>query len=129
MADYARVRTFIEYSENSDYGNAVTHSITETESPTQCIIQARILVPETAVTVGVGNITTLTKVIIKNNDTSSYVTLTFDTLATAGSVSMQLGAGEAVSLADVDYSVAITLTGENTSDDTTIDCEYSLFGT
>lgn len=123
---YARLRIGLEVSTASDYSRAVEHGITVTATPDEYRIKDVIDVATSAQTYTLSYLVSLTDLLIKNNDTTNYVTVTW---RSAGNSSVdnivRLAAGKSMLLNDVTVASNLTLT----ADTAVVEVEISYLGT
>jgi hypothetical protein len=127
MTEYARLTVQLEHSAYSDYGSASVHSISDTESPTQAVIKARLIAATGGSTIRLDEWTTIQKLVIYNTDDTNFVTVAFDSASGSANVSLKVLAQDTLVLSDVEAGSSETIV--ITADTAACDVEYSIIGT
>lgn len=125
MAYYAKLLVQLEASDYSDYANpdAARHETTLT--PDEWSLGRRVETTGTsATTVATSLFTSLSCVVIKNEDSTNYVTVTWTSADTATNT-MRLPAGAVTVLYDVTAASNFTLTANTAA----VVCRVSMTGT
>ena len=127
MSNYVRSRTLIELSTTSDYADDSSVELTETWTPDEWDRDTWFETNGTnATTYTTSDRSTISKIIIMNNDASNFVTVAFLTSANAATVNkIKLTAGKYIELVDVTASGNITLTADTAA----VVCRITLWGT
>ena len=133
MPDYCRIYTNVLYSENSDYSDPkVKTNITPYTSTTATHVQHWLMTVGTgsAETIALDNWTTVETFVLKNKESTNYVTVTISDRATATTTDdtvIRVAAGRVLVTPDVGAGSSKTITIQaNTS---AVDVECVLVGT
>lgn len=131
MSDYARLRTFLEVSNASDYSRSDEASTVWTGTPTQRVVDRKISCPTTGFTLKLNEFASaLSFLQINNLDTTNYVTVVFKTNAGSGtSYSMKLLAGETTVLRDLYITASAGADVSITANTSSVICAVSYVGT
>lgn len=111
MSYYARLRLVLEVSEASDYSRPQTHAIESTNTPDERRVEDVIEVATAGQAYSLSFLSSISKLIIHNKDTTNYLTFAY-TRSAGGAQSIKIPAGEVLVIpgAEVDVSASITLT-------------------
>jgi len=124
---YTRLRTIVEFSDNSDYSEptAVFDESFTSSTPTRTLAINVSPITGTPAVVDFAPFTTVTFACVKNNDTAAAVVATY-TNAAAVAQSVSLAIGEIAILPDLQVAADLTLT---TASATAISCDVFIVGT
>jgi hypothetical protein len=128
MTDYAKVSLGYTYSENSDYSNPRTKPlIAPYESTTATRYEAQLTnIGTSQETLETGGFTTIECLILKNCDTTNYVTATFRSAGNGSTDNViRVGPGKLLVLTDVTPSGDFKLQANTAA----VDVEFYCFGT
>jgi hypothetical protein len=125
MADYARARVAVEYSENSDYSDPVVEKSFESEytSPTVCEVRRLNVDTDSSHIIDGSTFTSIRSFVLHNFDSTNYVTVS-TTNADNAAVAQRVPAGETLRLTDIKAATDITLDANTAA----CICEYVVVG-
>lgn len=112
MADYAKLRVGLTYSENSDYSNPIVDDLS-TYAPTTAtkVINEKLSAGTSGQAWTAAEMTACLGLTVVNTDGTNYVTVTYKTIAGSATTQTQkLVAGAFFHVADWDPSTTVTLT-------------------
>ena len=109
MAKYAKIRTTWVVSDNSDYSDATTYELEDTDAPT---IRLRQTLPTAVggVTVTTDTLTTVEKLVVQNMDATDDITIGYTSADGGIPAEILLPAGRWIVIEDIDPSADLLLT-------------------
>jgi hypothetical protein len=127
MSKYARIRVGLEISDYSDYSRPRVAEFEDTLTPDEFEVDREVECETTGTTIATTNYTTVTRVIIRNMDTTNYVSLVYRSIGGGGAAvqTQRIAAGRTLILTDFDPATSPVLTA-NTAP---VLIQYSITGT